>query len=109
MTTTVIVVVGATKTIGPLLRLIGFEIPSYMPFFLNPALDPMTTDVEVLSPGFSLAGKYYLFGLMAVTLFFNIITEELYFRAWMLPKLSRYGDGRGLSMASCSLSITRSS
>ena len=84
-------VIAATKTIGPLRRMVGFEIPSYMPFFLNPELDPMTTDIEILSPGFPIAGKYWLVGLMAVTLTFNILTEELYFRAWMLPKLSRHG------------------
>ncbi|MBT5072489.1 MAG: CPBP family intramembrane metalloprotease, partial [Kordiimonadaceae bacterium] len=28
----------------------------------------------------------------AMTLFLNILTEEFYFRAYLLPKLSKYGN-----------------
>jgi len=58
---------------------------------LNPAIDPMVADMSVVSPGLPLNGQYGLVLLMAITLLLNILTEELYFRAWMLPKLSRYG------------------
>ena len=78
--------------VGPMTRGVGFEIPDYMPFFLNPEVDPMKTDMAVLSPGFPFRGQFVLLPLVGVTLFFNILTEELYFRAWMLPKLSRYGS-----------------
>ncbi len=78
--------------VGPMTRAVGFEIPDYMPFFLNPEIDPMKTDMAALSPGFPLQGRFILLLLVGVTLFFNILTEELYFRAWMLPKLSRYGS-----------------
>jgi len=58
---------------------------------LNPRIDPANTDVAILSPGLNPQGMYGLLFLIAVTVFLNILTEELYFRAWMLPKLSRYG------------------
>lgn len=69
----------------------SLSVPSYMPFFLNPTLNPQTVDAAVLSPGYPLHGSYVFLPLMAVTLVLNILAEELYFRAWMLPKLSRFG------------------
>ncbi len=69
----------------------GFSVPDYFPFFLNPAIDPMNTDTSVLTPGFVLQGAIWMIPLIALTLFLNILTEELYFRAWLLPKLARYG------------------
>ena len=77
--------------IPPAMSALGLTIPDYMPFFLNPAIDPMTTDPAILSPGLQLSGAYGLLPLVGVTLILNILTEELYFRAWMLPKLSKYG------------------
>ncbi len=73
------------------MQALSLSVPSYMPFFLNPTLDPQTVDTTVLSPGYSLRGSYGLLPLMAFTLVLNILAEELYFRAWMLPKLSRFG------------------
>jgi len=70
---------------------VGLSIPDYMPFFLNPEIDPMNTDPAILSPGLDLQGNYAVLLLMGVTLFLNILTEEVYFRGWMLPKLARYG------------------
>lgn len=29
---------------------------------------------------------------MAITILLNILAEELYFRAWLLPKMSKYGN-----------------
>ena len=75
----------------PVMQVVGFNVPDYMPFFLNPEIDPLTTDMTVLSPDLPLRGRYALLPLVGVTLVLNILTEELYFRAWMLPKLSRYG------------------
>ena len=69
----------------------SISVPGYMPFFLNPTLNPQTVDAAGLSPGYPLSGSYALLPLMAVTLLLNILAEELYFRAWMLPKLSRFG------------------
>lgn len=69
----------------------SLRVPSYMPFFLNPTLNPQTVDAAVLSPGYPLRGSYVVLPLMALTLVLNILAEELYFRAWMLPKLSRFG------------------
>ncbi|WKZ34765.1 MAG: CPBP family intramembrane metalloprotease [Anaerolineales bacterium] len=77
--------------VHPFMDVFGLGIPAYMPFFLNPAIDPMTADMSIVSPGLPLGGNYGILILMGITLLLNILTEELYFRAWMLPKLSRYG------------------
>lgn len=69
----------------------GLEAPEYFPFFLNPAIDPMTTDPALLTPGFELKGAYWLVGLMLITLTLNILVEEVYFRAWLLPKMQNFG------------------
>lgn len=72
-------------------ELTGLSAPEYFPFFLNPTIDPMNTDPAVLTPGFELKGAYWLVGLMLITLFLNILVEELYFRAWLLPKMQNLG------------------
>ncbi len=82
----------AVQLVGPFMKVTGLSIPDYMPFFLNPAIDPATADPSVLSPGFPLKGQYILLPLMAITLLLNILAEELYFRAWILPKISKYGN-----------------
>ncbi len=66
-------------------------IPEYTPFFQNPTINPAIADPSVISPGLPLKGQYVLIPLMTITLLLNIIAEELYFRAWILPKLSKYG------------------
>ncbi len=69
----------------------GFSVPDYFPFFLNPAIDPMNNNASILTPGFVLKGATWMIPFIALTLFLNILTEELYFRAWLLPKLNKYG------------------
>ncbi len=86
-----VLAMGIQGVVPVFMDALGLSAPEYMPFFLNPKINPAEADPSVLSPGFDLGGKYYLIVLMAVTLFLNILTEELYFRAWMLPKLSKYG------------------
>ena len=87
---------AVTMAFGNLSKLMtdipGFSVPDYFPFFLNPEIDPANTAPTVLTPGISLEGAYWLLPLMAVTLFLNILTEELYFRAWLLPKMMNYGN-----------------
>lgn len=78
--------------VPPAMKALELTIPDYMPFFLNPAIDPLATDPAILSPGLQLSGAYGLLPLIGITLLLNILTEELYFRAWMLPKLSKYGN-----------------
>ncbi|MBN2387174.1 MAG: CPBP family intramembrane metalloprotease [Anaerolineales bacterium] len=73
------------------MQLTGFEVPEYMPFFLNPSINASTAEMSVISPGLPLTGRYELLPLLAVALFLNIVTEELYFRAWMMPKMARFG------------------
>lgn len=87
-----VITMGVQGIVPSFMDAFGLTVPDYMPFFLNPEINPATADPAILSPGFDPQGKYYLFILMAVTLFLNILTEELYFRAWMLPKLSKYGS-----------------
>ena len=82
----------ATNLVVPFMKITGISIPDYMPFFLDPTVNPMETAPELLTPGFVLKGSYFMLPLMAVTLFLNILTEELYFRAWILPKLTKYGN-----------------
>jgi membrane protease YdiL (CAAX protease family) len=81
----------ARGLISPFMNALHLSIPNYMPFFLNPAINPATTDMSILSPGLPLPGSYGLLPLIGIALLLNILTEELYFRAWMLPKLTRYG------------------
>ncbi len=66
-------------------------VPSYYPFFLNPTIDPLAADMSVISPNLNLSGAYYLIPLMMITLLLNILTEELYFRAYLLPKMQSLG------------------
>ena len=75
----------------PWMQLTGLSVPDYYPFFLNPTVDPTTMDAEALTPGFQLKGAYWLIGLMVVTLLLNILVEEFYFRAWLLPKMMTLG------------------
>jgi membrane protease YdiL (CAAX protease family) len=86
-----IIAVAATQLVVPFMNVTGITIPSYMPFFLNPAINPAEVDPAVLSPGFPLKGQFILIPLMAITILLNILAEELYFRAWLLPKMSKYG------------------
>jgi len=82
----------AQNLVLPFMNAVHLNVPSYMPFFLNPAINPTTADMSIVSPGLPLRGSYGLLLLIGITLLLNILTEELYFRAWMLPKLSRYGE-----------------
>lgn len=88
----IVLTFGGASLVPPLLKTVGFDIPAYMPFFLNPEIDPMEAEMEVISPGFALGGRFDLIPLIAVTLLLNILTEDIYFRAWMLPKMARYGS-----------------
>ncbi|MFP6596369.1 MAG: CPBP family intramembrane glutamic endopeptidase [Candidatus Hydrogenedentota bacterium] len=84
---------GAAQIVEPFMKITGLTIPDYMPFFLNPAINSMEADPAILSPGLPLKGHFLLIPLMGITLILNILAEELYFRAWMLPKMSKYGNG----------------
>lgn len=88
---TVLVMFSTPLTVW-FMNALSWTPPDYMPFFLNPQIDPMNTDPSILSPNLQLQGNFALIPLMAVTLILNILTEELYFRAWMLPKLAKYGN-----------------
>ena len=82
---------GAAQLVVPLVDAVRFTIPDYMPVFLNPGIDPTTADMEVISPGLDLKGAYFVFPLIAMVLLVNILAEEFYFRAWIMPKLAKYG------------------
>ncbi|MBN2086387.1 MAG: CPBP family intramembrane metalloprotease [Anaerolineales bacterium] len=87
----VVLAAGVQGIIPPVLNAVGFTIPGYMPFFLNPSVNAATAEMNVVSPGLALTGQYGLLPLIGLVLILNILSEELYFRAWMLPKLSRFG------------------
>jgi membrane protease YdiL (CAAX protease family) len=69
----------------------GLAVPDYMPFWLNPSIDPMTTEMDILSPNYPLQGNYTVLLIMTLALLLNILAEEIYFRAWLLPKMQRLG------------------
>ena len=73
------------------IELTGLSIPDYMPFWLDPSINPIETDLEILSPNYSVKNNYVLVIVMAVTLILNILVEEIYFRAWLLPKMQSLG------------------
>ena len=72
-------------------KLPGLSIPDYMPFWLNPSIDPMNTDMEILSPNYPLQGNYLVLGVMSLAFLLNILAEEIYFRGWLLPKMQNLG------------------
>ncbi|MDH4122327.1 MAG: CPBP family intramembrane metalloprotease [Deltaproteobacteria bacterium] len=84
------VMMGIMQLLPGWLAQIGFVIPDYMPFFLK-GLNPATTPPEILSPGYSLKGAYWMLFGMAYVLTLNILVEDLYFRAWMLPRMGWMG------------------
>ena len=86
-----VLVMLTQKLVAPFMAMLNLTVPDYTPFFLNPSIDPLAANPDVVSPGLPLKGAYGLIPLMVVTLMLNILTEELYFRAWMLPKLNKYG------------------
>ena len=69
----------------------GLSIPDYMPFWLNPSIDPLNTDMEILSPNYPLKGNYLIVLIMSFCLLLNILAEEIYFRGWLLPKMQNLG------------------
>jgi membrane protease YdiL (CAAX protease family) len=77
--------------IRPFMDLFGLRVPAYSPFFLNPDIVASPATADSLAPGVRFHGNYGLLGLQAVALVLIISAEEVYFRAWMLPKLSRLG------------------
>lgn len=77
--------------INNFIELTGLSIPNYMPFWLDPSINPMETDVEILSPNYSIKNNYVIVIVMTITLILNILVEEIYFRAWLLPKMQYLG------------------
>ncbi len=73
------------------IEITGLTIPDYMPFWLDPRIDPMTTSLEILSPNYIIKNNYVIVVVMAIALLLNILVEEFYFRAWLLPKMQSLG------------------
>ena len=80
-----------SPTVDFIKELPGLSIPDYMPFWLNPSIDPMNTDMDILSPNYSLKGNYTVLIIMSIALILNILAEEIYFRGWLLPKMQNLG------------------
>jgi len=83
---------GVNQLVPTFMKLTDLTVPDYMPFFLNPGIDPMHASPETLSPGLAIKGQVALLPLFALALLLNILAEEFYFRAWILPKMSGYGS-----------------
>jgi membrane protease YdiL (CAAX protease family) len=90
-----VVAIALAFAVKPMLRpfmdIFGLRVPSYTPFFLNPDVVASPATADSLAPGVRFHGNYTLLGLQAVALVLIISAEEVYFRAWMLPKLARLG------------------
>ena len=71
--------------------LLNLTVPDYYPFWFHPEFDFSSKGKEVLSQVVLETGIASFVGLFSVTLLFNILAEDLYFRAWLLPKMARYG------------------
>lgn len=87
----IILSVVVSPAVEFLKELPGLSIPQYMPFWVNPSIDPMNTDMGILSPKCSLKGNYLVLVVMTITLLLNILAEEIYFRGWLLPKMQILG------------------
>jgi len=81
----------ASQFVKPFSDFLNLSIPSYMPFFLDPSINPLEAAPEQVSPGFAIKGQLILLPLFSIALLLNILAEELYFRAWLLPKMARFG------------------
>jgi len=82
---------GITPLVKYFSNLPLLAIPDYMPFWLNPSIDPMNASSEVLSPNYPLKGNFTVLIIMSACLLLNILAEEIYFRAWLLPKMQKFG------------------
>lgn len=80
------------QLVQPFSNLLNLNIPSYMPFFLDPSINPLEATPEEISPGFAIKGQFVLLPLFSIALLLNILAEELYFRAWLLPKMAKFGE-----------------
>lgn len=87
----VVLSIVLSPLVDPLKEIPGLSIPDYMPFWLDPSVDPMNTDIEILSPNYPLEGNYVVLIIMSIALLLNILAEEIYFRAWLLPKMQKLG------------------
>ena len=82
----IVISVIVSPTVEFFKELPGLSIPDYMPFWLNPSIDPMNTDMEVLSPNYPLQGNYFILVVMSIALLLNILAEEIYFRGVVIAQ-----------------------
>ena len=74
-----------------IMEVLSIDVPDYLPFFLHPDINPVSADPMVISSGISLAGRWDIFATVTLMLILNILAEELYFRAWLMPKMGKLG------------------
>ena len=79
---TFILVFSSQKVTLVFIDRLNLQIPDYMPFFLNPQINPATTDPAILSPDFVNQGSYFIIPLIAIFLLLNIF--EFCFRSCQL-------------------------
>ncbi len=70
----------------------GLSAPDYYPFWLNPAFDMGIANPKLSIQGITLSGAFWIIPIMILTLLLNILAEEFYFKAWLLPKMHQLHD-----------------
>lgn len=71
---------------------LGLYPPDYYPFILDPRINPTQVPESQFSPDVAIQGNFILIPLMMLTLLINILSEEIYFRGYLLPKMVKLGD-----------------
>lgn len=81
----------ATSLSSFIIKIFNINIPNYLTYLLNPTIDLSSADPMVITSGINLSGRWDILFFLILTIILNILTEEIYFRAWMLPKLTKFG------------------
>lgn len=77
---------GALSQVGlALVRSGALPLPTDLPLLANP-LAPFSADLLDQAAGGRIKGQWSLVALFAVTFFFNIVGEELWWRGYVLPR-----------------------
>ena len=94
---------AAQGLVSPFMNAFHLSIPDYMPFFLDPTIDPTATDMSILSPGLQLHGYYGLLPLIGITLLLN---SEIALKAAELRALSKKYYKRKLKLPDAIVAAT---
>lgn len=79
-----------TRFMVPLFSKIS-SIPDYFPFWLDPMINPLKTDMSKFAGNYSLYNNQTFIQLMCMVIFLYVTAEMVYYRAYLLPKMERLG------------------